>query len=69
MLARLLAVAHDIQARVFLGLDPQQRASALAWRSASPSAFHWGQSLLVSASQAGLGRLPAMEVSNIREFL
>src|SRR5258708_7699618 len=44
-------------------------ASALAWRSASPSARHWGQSLLVSASQAGLGRLPAIEVSNIGEFL
>src|SRR6185436_15330241 len=44
-------------------------ASALASRSASPSARHCGQSLWVSASQPGLGRLPAMEVGNIVRLL
>ena len=37
-------------------------ASALACLSSSPSAFHCGQSLLVSDSQAGLGKLPAIAV-------
>src|SRR4249919_2703986 len=35
-------------------------ASALACASSAPSDFHCGQSLWVSASHAGLGRLPAM---------
>src|SRR5215475_8768717 len=40
-------------------------ASRLPSASAPPSSFQRGQSLCVSASQAGLGRLPAMVVSNM----
>src|SRR6478752_650680 len=40
-------------------------ASALACRRSSPWVFHCGQSLWVSASHAGLGRLPAIEVGNM----
>jgi hypothetical protein len=62
MLARLLAVADDVQPRVLLQLDPQQRGVGLGCSSSAPCAFHCGQSFCVSASQAGLGRLPAMVV-------
>src|SRR5215510_5615980 len=40
-------------------------ASRLASSSASPSSRQGAHSLLVSASQPGFGRLPAMVVSNI----
>src|ERR1700733_3689846 len=40
-------------------------ASRLASSSSAPVCFQAGQSLLVSASQAGLGRLPAIVVSSI----
>src|SRR6476620_3060973 len=40
-------------------------ASALACCNSSPSAFQRGHSLLVSASQPGLGRLPAIVVGNM----
>ena len=39
-------------------------ASRLAASSSGPLAFQLGQSFRVSASQAGFGRLPAMEVGN-----
>src|SRR4051812_22027697 len=40
-------------------------ASRLAFSRSAPSARQVGQSLFVSASQPGLGRLPAMVVSSI----
>ncbi len=40
-------------------------ASRLAFARSAPCAFHAGHSLLVSASQKGLGRLPAIVVSNM----
>jgi len=65
VLTGLLAVPNDIETRILLRLDPEQRASAFAWRNASPSAIHLGQSLLVSANQPGLGKLPAIAASNM----
>ena len=43
-------------------LTQSRVASDLASIRAAPSAFHCGQSFWVSASQAGLGRLPAIAV-------
>ena len=67
MLPRLLAVADDVDAGVFLRLEPEQRRVALGLgqrvaRRASMAAT----ACCGSASQDGLGRLPAMVVSNIR---
>ena len=62
VLARLLAVADHVEAGVFLGLDPQQRGVGLGLREFGALGFHCGQSFCVSASQPGLGRLPAMAV-------
>ena len=46
-------------------LSQSSVASALARSSSAPLDFHSGQSFSVSASHEGLGRLPAMAVSNI----
>src|SRR6185369_3113578 len=46
-------------------LSQSKVASALARSSSAPLDFHSGHSFSVSASQEGLGRLPAMAVSNI----
>src|SRR5258708_2148625 len=40
-------------------------ASRFASASSSPASFHCGHNLFCSASQAGLGRLPAIAVSNM----
>src|SRR6187549_269193 len=50
-------------------LSHSRVASALARSSSAPLDFHSGQSFSVSASQEGLGRLPAMAVSNIEDSL
>ena len=60
VLARLLAVADDVEAGILLPLSHSSVASRLAAPSSAPLEFHCGQSLSVSASQDGLGRLPAM---------
>ena len=59
MLARLLAVADDVDAGVFLQFDCEQVASSLAAASSSPCRRHCGHSLFGSASHDGFGRLPA----------
>src|SRR5262245_4120930 len=46
-------------------LSQSRVASRFARASSPPCARHAGQSLWVSASQSGFGRLPAMVVSNI----
>ena len=63
--ARLLAVADDVDAGVFLPLHREDGGVDLAAASASPSSFQAGQSFSGSASQRGLGRLPATVVSNM----
>ena len=65
VLARLLAVADGRRPASSCALIHSSVASRLASSSASPSARHCGHSLSVSASQAGLGRLPAMAVRNM----
>ncbi len=62
--ARLFAVADDVDAVIFLQLQPQQRGVALETRSSAPSARQAPHSFSGSASQAGFGRLPAMVVGN-----
>ena len=65
VLARLFAVADHVEAGVLLRLDPQQRGVELGLVARpAPSSRHCGQSFSVSASQAGLGRLPAMAAGN-----
>src|SRR6476620_3560096 len=49
-------------------LSQSKVASALARSSSAPLDFHSGHSFSVSASQEGLGRLPAMAVSNIERI-
>ncbi len=65
VLPRLLAVADDVDAGVFLRLDPQQRRVALALGQRLTRELPLRPQLVGSASQDGLGRLPAMVVSNM----
>jgi hypothetical protein len=64
VLARLLAVGDDVDARVLLLLQPEQRRVALRRRVRA-----FGAPLAARACRlgepAGLGRLPAIVVSNI----
>ena len=67
MLARLLAVADDVDAGVLLLLEREQRGVALGLRRARRlRAATAATACSGSASQAGFGRLPAMVVWNIR---
>ena len=65
VLARLLAVADDVDAGIFLKLQRQQRRVVLRVASSSPSRRQGAQSRFGAASQAGFGRLPAMVVGNM----
>ena len=66
MLPRLLAVAHDVDAGLFLAADRQQR-----WRRPWPrtvagrTSVQGAHRTLGVASHEGLGRLPARVVSNM----
>ena len=71
MLARLFAVADDVDAGIFLPFDGKQ-----AWRRASPRrahrpcSRHCGHNLFGSASQDGFGRLPAtVDGNNISQLM
>ncbi len=65
MLARLLAVGDDVDAAILLQLEREHGRIALGFVERAPASRHGAHSRLGSASQAGLGRLPAMVVSNI----
>ena len=66
MLARLLAVADDVDAGILLHFHCEQRGVELGLRaSSSPDSCHCGHSLSGSASHDGFGRLPAMVGGNI----
>jgi hypothetical protein len=64
MLARLFAIADDINACQTLSCSDSSNASRLASCNASPSCFHGDHSFSGSASHDGLGRLPAVEVGS-----
>jgi hypothetical protein len=65
VLARLLAVADDIEARVLLLLQPQERRVALGAREFVARGAPLRPELFCLREPAGLGRLPAMVVSNM----
>ena len=62
MLARLLAVADDVDAASSCSLRASNVASSLPAASSSPSRRQGAQSLFGTASHDGFGRLPAMVV-------
>ena len=64
VLPGLLTVADDVDARVLLFLQGQAQGSCLPSARPSSCSFQGDQSFSGSASQEGLGRLPAVEVGS-----
>ncbi len=64
MLARLLAVADDVDAGILLQLDREQRRIEFSGFEFAPDSRQAGHSFCGSASQIGFGSLPETVVGN-----